>query len=137
MTRTLAECTVRHGLSADRRLVSSCLEPSPVIQCWSKFAPLLGDYFSLYLLFATGDTVLVRYYQEYHCPLRQAQCPIRFNLIRVSFGTHRCYCRLGERLPGPLVRLVQCRVHYTPWSVSCSSARALGVFRVPVLPAVV
>src|SRR5437879_13855077 len=132
MTRMLAECTVRHGLSAEGRLASSCLESSPEIRQWSKFAPLSGDYFSLYLLFATTDTVLVRYYQEYHCPLRQAQCPIRFHLICVSFGTHRCYCRLGERLPGPLVRLVQCRVHYTPWSVLCSSAGALVVFRVPV-----
>src|SRR5205807_10537194 len=120
MTRTLAACTVRHGLSADKRLASSCLEPSPAIRRWSKFAPLSRDYFSLYLLFATADTVLVRYYQEYHCPQRQAQCPIRFHLIRVSFGTHRCYCRLGELVPGPLVRLAQCPVHYRRWAVSCS-----------------
>src|SRR5437660_6033049 len=85
----------------------------------------------------TADTVLVRYYQEYHCPLGQAQCPIRFHLMRVSFGTHRCYRHLGEQLSGPLVRLVQCQVHYMLWSVSCSSVGALGVFRVPVLPPVV
>src|SRR5207237_2801613 len=62
---------------------------------------------------------------------------ILFPLICMSFGTHRCYRRLGKQLPDPLVRLVQYRVHYIPWSVSCSSTGALGVFRVPLLPPVV
>ena len=128
---------VRHGLSTDGRLASTCLEPSPAIWKWSKFAPLSGDYFSLYLLFVTADTALVQYYQEYHCPLRQAQYTIRFHLIHVSFGTHRCYRHLGEWFPGPLVRLIQCQVHFMPWSVLCSSAGALVVFLVPVLPPVV
>ena len=137
MMRTLTECTVCHQLSADGCLTSSCLELSPAILWWSKFAPLSSVYFSLYLLFMTANMDLVQYYQEYHCPLHQPRYPIWFHLIRVSFSTHCCYRRLDKRLPGPLVHLVQCRVHYMPWSVSCSSAGPLGVFRVPVLPPVV
>lgn len=137
MTGTSAECTVCRGLCARGRLASPCLEPPPVSQRWSKFAPSLDDYFSVHLLFVTDAAVLVRCYQEQRCLLHQVRCPIRFHQIYVSFGTHRCYRRLGELFPVVLVRLVPCQVRYTPWSVSCFSGGAWGVFRVPGLRLVV